>query len=186
MPFIGFNDRAGNFVGADMEHVSVEMETRLLAECQPGQRLALARAFLEMSARERRWLALATAEQHAISWGGYAWARWDGGEGGPLAMPPVTIYGALPTRRQFVAAERESHDRLKAIGYAHWLGPEQVITEMDAAYRRGWRYGNFFSQASPEGEHGEQHVVNLHPLTVAEFRRARRDGWPEDVATVLR
>jgi len=193
MPVIGFESQAGDWVSTDVEHLTADQENELLSLAKPETRPSLVAAFLELDARQRRWLAVATPAQRAIGWGGYAVTRWDGEGGNALSPGPCTIYGALMTRRQFIAAERNAMASLGGVGTVSLnfggggidlpvRDPEQTVAEMDAAYDMGWRYGRWWSKAEPvDGDPGEHHIANLTPITAKQFRRARLAGWPEEV-----
>ena len=176
MPVFFYRGRDYDLISLDVEHLSEEEEEGLLSSAAADARAGLNKRFLELRAREARWLAQATPVQRTIGWGGYAWARFEAH--GNITLPSCTIYGHIYTRDQFRAAERDAGQRLAAIGTeAREL--EASLDHLDSAHAQGWRYGMWFSQLETDGEPGEQHIANLHPMTGRQFRDARRDGWPE-------
>jgi hypothetical protein len=182
MPVISFTSKDGDLVIIDGEHFTPDQEAKILAAAPSLVARDLSKTFLELKAREARWLAQASEEQQQIGWGDYAWLRVTG-DGSPLGPPSATIYGHIATRDQFITRERQAIRSLQSRGLEAVAEAEETLALLDAAYPRGWRYGNWFSKIEPDGELGEHHVVNLHPISTRAYRLARIRDWPDTPPT---
>jgi hypothetical protein len=181
MPVISFKGTDGSMIVADLEYVEPEQEAALMAAAATAARPSLARGIVQLRQREAIWQAQATAAQQRIGWGDHFAVRVHPGmdpvfRPSPM-MPSLTVYGTVPTREQFRAAEQDA---------AVVLGPDAAEVERttgsaDRAYKRGWRQVRVYSVIDPDGDLGAYHVAVMIPLTGAQFRAARAAGWPDEI-----
>lgn len=175
---LNYTSLEGQVILLDLAHPTLAHEEFMLRDAQPPYRGGLARAFAEISIRERRWLALATAGQRAIGWGSWAWFRHEPGPGAAL-ITPCTIYGEIYTLGGLRRTEEAAYERLHEQGVPAAL-PEMTMAAVAESHLLGWRYGRWHSQVEPDGEPGENHVVQLTQMSRAQFTAARDAGWPDD------
>lgn len=110
-------------------------------------------ALARMEEREQAANARVTPEQRSIGWDDYWLRLWRDGD------DVLAIFGHVwPEER----AKRE---------------PDEA-EEAEATYRRGYRFGEAFSVACPEGELGDTHIADMMlKLSAEEFAVARACGW---------
>jgi hypothetical protein len=182
MPVIQYTSADGTLVLLDIEHVTAAEEDQILASARPKDRPILNRAFQELYLRETTYRAAATEEQQQIGWGDHAALRYEPPPGaGPSWLPtPCTIYGWVYTRDHARRSECAAAASLSRQGIPA-RPVDDSMAHLDAAHAAGWRFARWYSKLSPEGEPGEQHIATLIPVTAAQFRAARRDGWPDEI-----
>lgn len=86
----------------------------------------------------------------------------------------LLIFGRITPRDELDATERRLGASEDEIAYQHEV--------MDASYADGYRFGDAYSIACPEGELGDTHVSQMAPITEEEFNQARDLKWdPEAI-----
>jgi len=112
----------------------------------------------EMLAYQAEQEAIANAQvlpqQLEITWGDYVFRVIDG----------LAIWGEIFTRETFLGPDPD----------------EELIAEWDDlqdAYDRGYRYGQWYSVVEPNGEYGSAHLVNLWKISERDFQRAHLLNW---------
>lgn len=114
--------------------------------------------FASIRAGVARAKAAATPEQHAIKDGYYFRVAHD-----------ILIYGEIWTLEQVIAREIElGADEDEA------ASTRMMFTE---SYADGFRMTRSYSVVESEGELGDVHVLNMTPITEAEFQHAKANGW---------
>ena len=182
MPVLSYTGAPGSGtdrVILDIEYIDREDEDVILASAARPARPGLAKFFLQLRCRESRFAAMATDIQRAIGYGDH-FAFWAGDGGSRLTAPGGhMVYGYIPTRREFAESEMAIADALAdAVDPA---GAARTIEQASRAYERGWRHVTAFSVTDPDGDPGELHVAMMTPISAAQFRAARRDGWPDKI-----
>lgn len=113
----------------------------------------------EMLAYQAEQEAIANAQvlpkQLEITWGDYVFRVIDG----------LAIWGEIFTRETFLGPNEDDEELI-----AEW-------EDLQDAYDRGYRYGQWYSVVEPKGEYGSAHLVNLWKITERDFERARLVNW---------
>ena len=125
---------------------------------------------------DRRLLDASSLVQRNIGWGDHV-VRFADHPAGPPDRPLV-IFGAIPTEAEYLRAE----------------GLDVLDIRREMSMARGYRWGRWHSSVVPDGELGSAHVVNLQPISSAEFDDAgsvmwepsRLGPWFEECAKGLR
>ena len=107
-----------------------------------------------------------TEPQKGIGYGQYVLRMTPVGEEEPLA-----IFGYIYTKAEFRELE------LAAGANPNDGELDFIMERLQSAYDRGYRYGNWFSVACPEGEPGDSPLTTLWPITEADYQHALNNGW---------
>lgn len=103
-------------------------------------------------------------QQRAIDWGAYVFRAVPDGENGALA-----IWGHVWTLTEWRERETKAGATEDELVYS----TERLVD----AHGRGYRYGEYYSEICPEGDHGSAHISTLWPITRRDYEYARRIGW---------
>jgi hypothetical protein len=120
--------------------------------------------------QEERAITRTRPEQWTITWGDYVVRVVDG----------LIIFGRIFTEEEYLT---ESEVLSPGEDPAEVL--EEVRYEMERlrdSFRRGYRYGRYYSEAAPDGEYGSAHVSTLWKISEEDFAVAKDSNWkpPEE------
>jgi hypothetical protein len=84
-------------------------------------------------------------------------------------VPGLIIYGHVLNQEEIRRAEQAAGASAEEA--------DAAIAGIAQAYKRGYRYGWYYSADAPKGELGAVHVRQCVPVSASEFEAARRRGW---------
>lgn len=123
----------------------------------------------DMAAAEAEANEKVTDIQRQITWGSKAMALVYHG------TTYIPIFGSVYSKQHLWDSERKY--------YPEKMSDEQdeefseILSNIEDAHERGYRYGDWFSILEPAGEIGSHHIVNLYPITDEDFEVAKASGW---------
>jgi hypothetical protein len=112
--------------------------------------------------------------QRAIDWNERVFRAVSDGEGGAIA-----IWGKVWSQEEWQRREADA-----GATEAELRSSLQVLL---SSHDRGYRFGEYWSVVTPEGEIGSAHISSLWPITVDDFEVAKRNEWqiwPEFLARI--
>jgi hypothetical protein len=125
--------------------------------------------FEYMAKQEQEATQATLREQWQITWGDRVFRVAD----------DLTIWGHIFTWDEFLTENTPAGEE----------PDEEILLELEdlkSAFRRGYRYGQWFSEVEPDGEYGSAHVVSLWQITQDDFEVARRNEWHPWPELILR
>ena len=90
-------------------------------------------------------------------------------------VPNLVIWGYISALEEVKAAERKYYS--DPFGEGEEDEYNGIIDGVTDRFKRGYRYGRFYSEVEPAGELGDAHISTLWPITEKDFERARRNRW---------